>query len=314
MGEKDNKTVEYFKDNRRFADLMNARFFGGKEVVKPESLREADKELIYPWVEPGEKGHKVIRDNVMKWLGETLLVVFVAEHQSKVDYHMVFRIMLGESLEYHRQWKKNKREHKEKEDLKTGEELLSGMKKNERFCPVLSLVVYYGKEPYDGATTLHEMLEWREGSRELEKYISNYHINVFDYHNQDSFGEFHTELRLLFEFLRYATDKEMLMKLLADRRKGYYNVDNETYQMIATMTNSKELIEYSEEHEDEEGKDMCQAIKEMIEDGIEIGEVRGREEEKINVAKNLLDVLSDEIIAEKVGLDIDVVHELRKNK
>lgn len=104
------------------------------------------------------------------------------------------------------------------------------------------------------------------------------------------------------------------MKLLADRRKGYYNVDNETYQMIATMTNSKELIEYSEEHEAEEGKDMCQAIKEMIEDGIEIGEVRGREEEKINVAKNLLDVLSDEIIAEKVGLDIDVVHELRKNK
>lgn len=324
MGERDNKTVEYFKDNRRFADLMNARFFGGREVVRPEDLREADKELFYPWVERGEKGEKVLRDNVMKWMGETLLVVFVAEQQNKVDYHMVFRIMLGESLAYHRQWKKNKKEHKKKGDLKTGEELLSGMKKGEKFCPVLSLVVYYGKEWYDGATTLHEMLEWKEGSEGLKSYIPNYYINVFDYHTQDSFEEFRTELQLLFEFLRYAREKEKLKKLLADHRKDYYNVDNETYMMIAEMTNSEELLEYGEEHEEEEGKDMCQAIKEMIEEGIEAGradgivigeargEARGREAEKMEVAGNLLEVLSDEVIAEKVGLEVEVVRELRK--
>lgn len=324
MGEIDNKTVEYFKDNRRFADLMNGVFFGGKETVKPEKLEEADKELIYPWVERGEKGEKVLRDNVMKWMGETLLVVFVAEQQNKVDYHMVFRIMLGESLAYHRQWKKNKKKHKEKNDLKTGEELLSGMKKDDKFCPVLSLVVYYGKEVYDGATTLHEMLDWKEGTGELKKYITNHHINLFDYHKQDNFKEFHTELRLLFGFLRYASDKEKLEKVLADNEEGYYNVDKETYWLIAEMTNSEELLKYGEEHEEEEGKDMCQAIKEMIAEGVEQGEARGeargravgrkegREEEKINVARNLLDVLSDEVIAEKVGLDIKAVRALRE--
>lgn len=186
------------------------------------------------------------------------------------------------------------------------------MKKEEKFCPVLSLVVYYGKEPYDGATNLREMLEWTEETNELAKYIPNYQINVFDYHNQKNFGEFHTELQLLFEFLRYASDKDALKKLLADRKKDYYNVDNETYQMIAMLTNSKELLEYSEEHENEEGKDMCQAIKEMIEDGRAEGIAEGIAQDKINVAKNLLDILSDEVIAEKVGLDIEVVRELRK--
>jgi len=162
-----------------------------------------------------------------------------------------------------------------------------------------------------GATTLHEMLDWQEGTGELKEYITNHHINLFDYHKQDSFEEFHTELRLLFGFLRYAADKEKLAKMLADNEEGYYNVDNETYQMIAEMTNSEELLKYGEEHEEEEGKDMCQAIKEMIEEGVEAGEARGRavgreegravgreegraagreegrEEEKINVARNL---------------------------
>lgn len=264
MGEKDNKTLEYFKDSRRFADLINARFFQGKRVVKPENLQDADKELIYPWIQNGEK---VLRDNVMKWMGNTLLAIFVVEHQSKVDYHMVFRIMLGESLAYQRQWIQKKKEHRKQGDLKTGVELLSGMKKEEKFCPVLSLVVYYGKEPYDGVTNLREMLEWTEETSVLAKYISDYQINVFDYHNQKSFGEFHTELQLLFEFLRYASDKDTLKKVLADRKKDYYNVDNETYQMIAMLTNSKELLEYSEEHESEEGQDLCQAIREMIEEG-----------------------------------------------
>lgn len=45
--------------------------------------------------------------------------------------------------------------------------------------------------------------------------------------------------------------------------------------------------------------------------GIEIGEARGIAQNKINVARNLLDILSDEVIAEKVELDIEVVRSLR---
>ena len=40
----------------------------------------------------------------------------------------------------------------------------------------------------------------------------------------------------------------------------------------------------------------------------------GRYEEKINIAKNLLDVLDDDIISKKTGLDIEIIKNLRKEK
>ena len=64
---------------------------------------------------------------------------------------------------------------------------------------------------------------------------------------------------------------------------------------------------------------MCQAIKDLMEDsriegmeqGIEQGIEQGLEIAKMENAKNLLDVLSDEVIAEKIGLPISKVQELR---
>lgn len=47
-------------------------------------------------------------------------------------------------------------------------------------------------------------------------------------------------------------------------------------------------------------------------EGKEEGREEGREEAKIELAKNLLDVLSDEVIAEKVGLSIDTVKKLKE--
>lgn len=264
MGKRDIRTLEYFSDNRRFADLINARFFFGEQIVKPEELEKTDKELNYPET---KNGKKIGRDNVMKWLGDTLLAIFVTEHQNEVDYHMVQRIMLEESVEYERQWKERRKLHLEKGDLKSGAEFLSGMKKGEKFCPVVTLVVYYGKEPYKGATSLHEMLEWSERTEGLKEFVTDYHINVFDYHNQDEFNEYHTEIRILFEFMRYASDKEGLKKFLAEQKKANYNVDSETYKMIAEMTNSVELLEYNQGIEGEEEPDMCQAITELIAEG-----------------------------------------------
>ena len=45
--------------------------------------------------------------------------------------------------------------------------------------------------------------------------------------------------------------------------------------------------------------------------GIEKGKIEGKMEEKLQNARNLLDVLDDEIIASKLDLDIEVVKSLR---
>ena len=84
--------------------------------------------------------------------------------------------------------------------------------------------------------------------------------------------------------------------------------------------------------EQEGGNVMCEALYDLFADelaeretrgkeqGIKIGETRGKEQgikigetrEKRIVAKNLMDILSDEVIAERVGLDIEEVRALRR--
>ena len=55
---------------------------------------------------------------------------------------------------------------------------------------------------------------------------------------------------------------------------------------------------------------MCKAIRDLMEDSREEGREEGREENKLEVARNLLGVISDELIAEKVGLPLEKVQEL----
>ncbi len=54
-------------------------------------------------------------------------------------------------------------------------------------------------------------------------------------------------------------------------------------------------------------RELQKGIKIGIEQGIE----QGKEEEKVEIAKNLLDILDDETIALKTGLDIEEVRRIR---
>ena len=56
---------------------------------------------------------------------------------------------------------------------------------------------------------------------------------------------------------------------------------------------------------------MRYAKEEAIKKGQEIGLAKGIEKEKINIAKNLLDVLDDETISLKTGLSVSFIKNMR---
>lgn len=269
MGKKDIHELHYLEDNRRFADLVNGILFHGKQVVEAEKLEEANSELLFPWT---KKGKRVIRDVVKKFFHEMMICVFVVENQTNIDYHMVIRNFLAEGLEYHRQWKEVERRHQVEKDL-SGDEFLSGMKKNEKLVPVITLVVYYGKEKWDAPNNLYEVLDFGGYEKELSPYVSDYKINVFDYHDYDNFEMFVTELKQVFSFVKCAQDKRQLKKLIAENREEYYNIDNETVKFIATITNSERLLSY--ERDADGGVNMCEALDGILQEGIEQGIEQG---------------------------------------
>lgn len=274
MGKRDIQEMNYLEDDRRFADLINGSIFQGRQVVKAADLQEANKELLFPW---SKKGNRVVRDVVKKFYRDMLICILTVENQTNIDYHMVLRTFLGDALEYHRQWSENAREHRRKGDLR-GDEFLSGMKKGERFHPVLTVIVYYGAAKWDAPTSLHELLDFGGYEKEIKALIPDYRIHVFDYHDYDSFDVFETELKQVFSFLKCAQDKAQLKKLLAEHREEYYNVDKETGAFIAAITNSKKLMEF--ERTETGGIDMCKALDDIWLEGKEEGWEEGREEGK----------------------------------
>jgi len=60
--------------------------------------------------------------------------------------------------------------------------------------------------------------------------------------------------------------------------------------------------------------DLDTALKVSKEEGIEIGREKGKIEGKIEIAKNLIDILDINTIAEKTGLSIDIIRKLIEDK
>lgn len=136
-----------------------------------------------------------------------LLHILVVENQTYVNYRMVLRNMLTESLSYHKQWKHKKVVHDSGGELSSDRDaFLSGMGSGERFIPIITLVVYCGTEhPWDGARCLYDLLDIDD---EMKKYVANYRLNLYDCHEHDTFDEYLSGLRQLFEVVRYSKEEE----------------------------------------------------------------------------------------------------------
>ena len=273
MGKQDDYQSVYLDDDRRFADQINGALFGGRQIVKPEELEREDPQTVN-LEEKGKTGKtgRTIVDKARLWRGRKLHVL-VIENQNYVDYHMVLRNMLSESNEYNRQWKEKKRVHEEAHDLKGKDAYLSRMKPEEKFTPVITLAVYFGTEhPWDGAKCLYDLLDIDE---ELKEYVTNYRLNLYDCQAHDTFEEYRTGLRQVFETVRYGKDKEKLHKIMQENREAYSRIDSETKEMLEVLENVKIPDAFKIEEEREERYDMCKAFEDMRLEGFEEGMEKG---------------------------------------
>lgn len=214
MGTKDEYQFAYLDDDRRFADQINGALFHGRQVVRPEELEPEETRNVT--LGKGTENRKAVVDKARLWRGKKLHIL-VVENQNYVDYRMVLRNMLSESIGYQKQWRSRKRAHEEARDLRDGDEYLSGMKKDEKFAPIITLVVYFGTDRgWDGARCLHDLLDIDE---ELKEYVTNYRLNLYDCQEHDTFEEYRTGLRQVFETVRYAKDRAKLRAVMEENRK-----------------------------------------------------------------------------------------------
>ena len=237
---------------------------------------------------------KLMRDVKMQLRSGTVLQVLAVENQSYINYGMPVRIMGYDAAEYNRQMKERRQQVSAlwKQVESSGQydtlaipvtyaEYMSGILKTDRLHPVYTICLYSGTETWDGSRTLSDMMEFRAETDPLREYFADYPTNLFCVNEQKEFESFHTELRELLRAMNYRKDKRKFLSLEKDER--YAHLSKETWEAIATMTGrsffEENMETYKSQNENQrEEYDMCQALREIREDFFNEGKAEGREE------------------------------------
>ena len=330
MGKADVNVNIWLSEKKRFANLFNGVIYGGRQVILPEDLEEVNPvSSVSVKNRTGKtKNMKKYRDIIMKWRNQATLVLLANESQDKVHYAMPHKVMLYDGMDYETQIRNNWKNFNDrrKQNKKTGQplehltagEYLSRFRKNDRLIPIISLVFYYGSEPWDGPVDLYDMFQL-EGTKEeneiLEKYLPNYKINLVDAERLEDVEKFSDDLQVILTMLRYRDSKEELTDYINENKKFFQNVDYETSQAMKAFLNMKQIP--GEAEHKEEMIDMCKAIQEMYDDGVKDGIQQGVEQGRTELLKEqiqrkLKKEKTPTQIAEELEESVEVIEKIIK--
>lgn len=271
MGKKEHPLVWYYDDPEHFAGLINGWLFHGSERLRPGDISDADRRFL---TRRGRTQYHELYRDLFKQVGGTALRLLIGvEEQGHIHYAMPIRIMDYDSTSYSAQKTAITGRHRRAKDLRD-DEFLSGFSRKDRLLPVITLVLYCGDAPWDGALRLHELLELDRVPPELRSFIMDYRIHVLDIcHTPDEdLKKFPPDIRTMFLFFKYKDDPVRLLELLADAE----DVACDTCEVIAECTGEPRLSQFQAGREG--GKiSMCKAIDILIADGEMRGEKRGRQ-------------------------------------
>ena len=285
MGVMDAEGKQYLSNPLFFADAFNYLLYDGEQVIKPEGLQELDTtELTVPYGNNARVPVQKYRDLLKLWNAmmdeNAIYVILGAELQDKVHYGMPVKDGLYDMLGYSKQIAEIKRSYRKDATeegeitvdngvLKiklTSEEFLSGLRKDDKLIPIITAVVYFGDEPWDGPRSLFDMLDVRD--ERLYRFLSDYKLNLISPADmsEDEFDKFHTELGYAMKLLKHQSEDadELIV------REGHRKISSETAYFL------KAAMKLDFEFEDEPGGvDMCKAMEKRYQEKEVTGAIKG---------------------------------------
>ena len=261
MGEKDitEKTLEDYADV--FADIVNVLLFDGEQRVLPEDLVDTSARSQFK----SDDGvlHEQERDVVKRWkYGKIVIALLGLENQTKPDENMPLRVFSYEGASY-------------KSQLLDGEE--------NHFYPVITLVLYFGKQRWEKARSLYEKLEVPE---ELRPYVNDFSINVFEisYLSEEQLAMFRSDFGVVAEyFVRSRTDPGYKPK-----KKVIKHVDA-FLKMMKAVTGDHRYEEVRKSVRKGERITMCEVLDYREKQGVQ----RGIEQERSVLNKLIEHLIKD---------------------
>ena len=258
----DTTCKQLLRDPGCFADLCNALYFHGRQVIKPENLISQENDvstLIGKEALPMET--KRYRDIVRKASINGEYMIIGVEHQSTLDKNMIIRILNYDAQLYINQ-------------VESGKEVR----------PVGSFVFYTGDKEWSYPKSLKESLKIPP---EMEDYINDWKLPVLELKKLDPQILKSKRLKEVVEISQSMLEGDY-EKLRTNRM-----ISVENYKMAAILTHTD-----IKEEDLPEGDEinMCKAMDQLFQrfenQGMKKGEVLGLEKgETIGIEKTLKELL-----------------------
>ena len=251
MAQKDasQKILESYNDV--FSDIVNVLLFKGRKVLSEEELEDQAPRSYY---KADGKIHEIERDVAKRWKNGNIRVACIGiENQTASDPDMPLRVIGYDGAEYRAQ-------------------LLS---KQAVHYPVVTLVLYFGHEHWNGPLTLKERLDI---PKEFDEYVNDYKIRVFEiaFMDEKEVDLFQSDFRAVADYF------------VQKQKNGNYKPKpqdlkhvQETLQLLSVMTNDHRFEDvYNEASDAQKGemRNMCEILDKIENRGIEKGRAEGIEE------------------------------------
>ena len=265
----------YWRNNEQFADFFNAALFEGKQLIKPDELEDMDTEESSV-LEHKEYAESIgaSRDNVKVRKKSTTynmeLVILGMEGQERIHYAMPMRVMGYDYGTYKKQYEDNAVKYKTAKNM-TEDEYMSRMKRTDKLIPVITIVVYYGEKPWDGAVSLHGMLDI---PKEMEPFVNDYKMHLVEA-RKNNLKLHNINNQDLFNLLEILLDKNGKLNEIREKAINYareHKVEKSVMMTVAGAANCKMDYNLIERKGD---ADMCTVFEETRKEGIAEGMAQG---------------------------------------
>ena len=200
---KDVEWKSFFQDNHRYADIINGIGCGGVQLVKDMDLTEVDSTVK-------KKSRDILRKVA---LGVNFAIIGI-ENQEEMDYEYPLRNMQYDVDQYQRQAAELRKEVRANPTGLEPGEYMYGFKKDSKLNPLITFVLYAGEKAWDGPTCLHDMIDFTDVPDELKAMVSDYKVNIIDIRQFENTDVFKTDVKQVFDFIRYSEDMDKLLDLV----------------------------------------------------------------------------------------------------
>ncbi len=288
-----------------FADFINGTLFCGEQVLRGDDLtllsghagiiaernpeKKADRHSAQSRVKQNKKNQNhasVGKLSAFERYGDirmeagfsTYSMIFAHETQQHVHYAMPVRSMVYEAMEYVRQAQELEKLHLAKGEKLRSDEFLSGLTKDDRLKPVVSVVLYLGDD-WNGCKSLYEMLEIDESDEktgQILPYLPRNQLKLISANDIKHLEFFRTSLQHIFSMLKYRQTKDELYEYIQRNRAALERMDHvEIMAAFILLGEQKRVEELFRSKAEREEIGMCKAIDDLIHDGEMRGEKKG---------------------------------------